>query len=71
MAYPLVAEPKLEYRCLTPSAVLSSDVTLAHSNNKDSVLSAECESGSAQCLLCVCVCVCVYYILPPLDNSVR
>ena len=42
-------------------SALSSDVTLAHSNNKDSVLSAECESGSAQCLLCVCVCVCVLY----------
>ena len=59
-------------------SALPSDVTLAHSNDKDSVLNAECESGSVLNAVCVCVCVCVscvcvfvYYLLPPLDNCVR
>ena len=56
-------------------SALSSDVILAHSNNKDSVLNAECESGSVLKAFCVCVCVCVcvfvYYLLPSLDNAIR
>lgn len=52
-------------------SALSSDVTLAHSNNEDSVLNAECESGSVLNAFCVCVCVFVYYLLPSLDNGIR
>ena len=39
-------------------SALSSDFTLAHSNNKDSVLNAECESGSVLKAFCVCVSLC-------------